>query len=59
MTVVEQECCVVCYSGPDGGCVKLWDQEMKRCRPFQLKTGAVIEVVKSVCRHKVSQNTLG
>ncbi|KAI0227896.1 Echinoderm microtubule-associated protein-like 6 [Lamellibrachia satsuma] len=38
--------------GHDGGCVKLWDQEMKRCRPFQLKTGQPVEVVKSVCRHK-------
>ncbi|XP_072031189.1 echinoderm microtubule-associated protein-like 6 isoform X3 [Amphiura filiformis] len=36
----------------DGGAVKLWDQEMKRCRAFQLDSGNSIDVVKSVCRSK-------
>lgn len=33
--------------------MKLWDQEMKRCRAFQLETGQLIECVRSVCRGKV------
>lgn len=33
--------------------MKLWDQEMKRCRSFNLGTGAPVDVVKSVCRQKV------
>ncbi|XP_028844275.1 echinoderm microtubule-associated protein-like 6 isoform X1 [Denticeps clupeoides] len=36
----------------EGGAVKLWDQEMKRCRAFQLETGQVVECVRSVCRGK-------
>uniref|UniRef100_A0A8C0UQ86 EMAP like 6 n=1 Tax=Cyanistes caeruleus TaxID=156563 RepID=A0A8C0UQ86_CYACU len=36
----------------EGGAVKLWDQEMKRCRAFQLETGQLIECVRSVCRGK-------
>lgn len=39
----------------EGGAVKLWDQEMKRCRAFQLETGQLIECVRSVCRGKVSE----
>uniref|UniRef100_A0A3Q4I110 HELP domain-containing protein n=1 Tax=Neolamprologus brichardi TaxID=32507 RepID=A0A3Q4I110_NEOBR len=35
-----------------GGAVKLWDQEMKRCRAFQLETGQPVESVRSVCRGK-------
>lgn len=35
--------------------MKLWDQEMKRCRAFQLETGQLVECVRSVCRGKVSQ----
>ncbi|TRY96368.1 hypothetical protein DNTS_033743 [Danionella cerebrum] len=35
-----------------GGAVKLWDQEMKRCRAFQLETGLPVETVRSVCRGK-------
>ncbi|KAM6956797.1 echinoderm microtubule-associated protein-like 6 [Aplochiton taeniatus] len=34
----------------EGGAVKLWDQEMKRCRAFQLETGQALECVRSVCR---------
>nr|XP_033956112.1 echinoderm microtubule-associated protein-like 6 [Pseudochaenichthys georgianus] len=36
----------------EGGAVKLWDQEMKRCRAFQLETGQQVECVRSVCRGK-------
>ncbi|KAL7841818.1 hypothetical protein SRHO_G00255090, partial [Serrasalmus rhombeus] len=36
----------------EGGAVKLWDQEMKRCRAFQLETGQVVDCVRSVCRGK-------
>ncbi|XP_013915817.1 PREDICTED: echinoderm microtubule-associated protein-like 5 [Thamnophis sirtalis] len=36
----------------EGGAVKLWDQEMKRCRAFQLETGQIVECVRSVCRGK-------
>ncbi|XP_046714063.1 echinoderm microtubule-associated protein-like 6 isoform X3 [Silurus meridionalis] len=36
----------------EGGAVKLWDQEMKRCRAFQLETGLPVESVRSVCRGK-------
>ncbi|XP_034041299.1 echinoderm microtubule-associated protein-like 6 [Thalassophryne amazonica] len=36
----------------EGGAVKLWDQEMKRCRAFQLETGRQVECVRSVCRSK-------
>lgn len=32
----------------------MWDQEMKRCRAFQLETGQLVECVRSVCRGKVS-----
>ncbi|XP_013391678.1 echinoderm microtubule-associated protein-like 6 [Lingula anatina] len=38
--------------GKESGAVKLWDQEMKRCRSFQLDSGAQVDVVKSVCRTK-------
>ncbi|XP_072318733.1 echinoderm microtubule-associated protein-like 6, partial [Eucyclogobius newberryi] len=34
----------------EGGSVKLWDQEMKRCRAFLLETGKTVENVRSVCR---------
>ncbi len=40
----------------EGGAVKLWDQEMKRCRAFQLETGLPVETVRSVCRGKVRQS---
>ncbi|KAJ8246474.1 hypothetical protein GJAV_G00268220 [Gymnothorax javanicus] len=36
----------------EGGAVKLWDQEMKRCRAFQLESGQPVENVRSVCRGK-------
>ncbi|KAK1333068.1 hypothetical protein QTO34_006602 [Cnephaeus nilssonii] len=36
----------------EGGAVKLWDQEMRRCRAFQLETGQLVECVRSVCRGK-------
>ncbi|XP_061915415.1 echinoderm microtubule-associated protein-like 6 isoform X1 [Entelurus aequoreus] len=34
----------------EGGAVKLWDQEMKRCRAFQLESSRPVECVRSVCR---------
>lgn len=43
----------VCVRTKEGGAVKLWDQEMKRCRAFQLETGQQVECVRSVCRGKV------
>ncbi|XP_077993248.1 echinoderm microtubule-associated protein-like 6 [Glandiceps talaboti] len=36
----------------DGGAVKLWDQELKRCRAFGLDSGHKVDVVRSVCRAK-------
>ncbi|BFZ11617.1 hypothetical protein BsWGS_14656 [Bradybaena similaris] len=37
----------------DNGPVKLWDQEMKRCKAFPIKdSGSTADVVKSVCRAK-------
>uniref|UniRef100_A0A8C7YJ93 EMAP like 5 n=1 Tax=Oryzias sinensis TaxID=183150 RepID=A0A8C7YJ93_9TELE len=36
----------------DGGALKLWDQELKRCRAFRLETGQIIDCVRSVCRGK-------
>ena len=39
----------------DGGPVKLWDQDMKRCRAFSLETNQQVDVVKSVCRTKVCE----
>lgn len=38
----------------EGGAVKLWDQELRRCRAFRLETGQVTDCVRSVCRGKVS-----
>ncbi len=46
-------CVCVCVRTKEGGAVKLWDQEMKRCRAFQLETGQQVECVRSVCRGKV------
>lgn len=47
-------CLLVAYDRTkEGGAVKLWDQEMKRCRAFQLETGQPVENVRSVCRGKV------
>ena len=43
-----------CCSGREGGPVKLWDQEMRRCRAFQIETGQKTDVVKSVSRCKVT-----
>lgn len=37
----------------EGGAVKLWDQELRRCRAFRLETGQVTDCVRSVCRGKV------
>ena len=39
-------------AGRETGPVKLWDQEMKRCRAFNLDTKRRVDVVKSVCRNK-------
>nr|XP_034963441.1 echinoderm microtubule-associated protein-like 5 isoform X5 [Zootoca vivipara] len=36
----------------EGGAVKLWDQELRRCRAFRLETGQIIDCVRSVCRGK-------
>ncbi|XP_053521941.1 echinoderm microtubule-associated protein-like 5 isoform X6 [Artibeus jamaicensis] len=36
----------------EGGAVKLWDQELRRCRAFRLETGRVTDCVRSVCRGK-------
>ncbi|XP_032883277.1 echinoderm microtubule-associated protein-like 5 isoform X3 [Amblyraja radiata] len=36
----------------EGGAVKLWDQELKRCRAFRLETGQTMDIVRSVCRCK-------
>ncbi|CAG10611.1 unnamed protein product, partial [Tetraodon nigroviridis] len=36
----------------EGGALKLWDQELKRCRAFRLETGQVVDCVRSVCRGK-------
>lgn len=49
---------LLCVRTKEGGAVKLWDQEMKRCRVFQLETGQQVECVRSVCRGKVRSNHL-
>ncbi|XP_023587448.1 echinoderm microtubule-associated protein-like 5 isoform X1 [Trichechus manatus latirostris] len=36
----------------EGGAVKLWDQELRRCRAFRLETGQLTDCVRSVCRGK-------
>ncbi|XP_026875403.2 echinoderm microtubule-associated protein-like 5 isoform X1 [Electrophorus electricus] len=36
----------------EGGALKLWDQEMTRCRAFRLETRQSIDCVRSVCRAK-------
>ncbi|KAH0620443.1 hypothetical protein JD844_020897 [Phrynosoma platyrhinos] len=41
----------------EGGAVKLWDQELRRCRAFRLETGQTIDCVRSVCRGKVNVST--
>lgn len=41
------------HSSKEGGALKLWDQELKRCRAFRLETGQIIDCVRSVCRGKV------
>lgn len=46
----------LCRGLDGGGPVKLWDQEMKRCRAFQLNTGQDVDIVKSVTRVKASAN---
>ena len=49
---------VVDVRAKDNGAVKLWDQEMKRCRAFPLRDhGSKCDVVKSVCRIKVHLDT--
>lgn len=41
------------YMSTENGPVKLWDQEMKRCRAYSLLDGGTkTDVVKSVCRSK-------
>uniref|UniRef100_A0A8C6PPX7 EMAP like 5 n=1 Tax=Nothobranchius furzeri TaxID=105023 RepID=A0A8C6PPX7_NOTFU len=34
----------------EGGALKLWDQELKRCRAFRLETGQIIDCVRSVVK---------
>lgn len=48
--------CLCFGRSKDSGPVKLWDQEMKRCRAFPLKepSAGKADVVKSVCRAKVA-----
>lgn len=46
-------CCL--HSSKEGGAVKLWDQELKRCRAFRLETGQMTDCVRSVCRGKVNK----
>uniref|UniRef100_A0A8C6PPY8 EMAP like 5 n=1 Tax=Nothobranchius furzeri TaxID=105023 RepID=A0A8C6PPY8_NOTFU len=41
----------------EGGALKLWDQELKRCRAFRLETGQIIDCVRSVCRGKRKTQT--
>lgn len=41
------------HRSKEGGALKLWDQELKRCRAFRLETGQIIDCVRSVCRGKV------
>lgn len=52
------DCHGVFHRTKEGGAVKLWDQEMKRCRVFQLETGQPVENVRSVCRGKVRKHQL-
>lgn len=56
---IGNEVCVCCFpcSGRSGNAVKLWDQDMKKCKNFQLSTGNKMDVVKSVCRAKVSSDS--
>ncbi|KAJ8792128.1 hypothetical protein J1605_019979 [Eschrichtius robustus] len=42
----------------EGGAVKLWDQELRRCRAFRLETGQVTDCVRSVCRGRFSMTLL-
>lgn len=44
---------VFLHRSKEGGALKLWDQELKRCRAFRLETGQIIDCVRSVCRGKV------
>lgn len=48
------EFCFYLPRSKEGGAVKLWDQELRRCRAFRLETGQVTDCVRSVCRGKVS-----
>lgn len=41
------------HRSKEGGALKLWDQELKRCRAFRLETGQIVDCVRSVCRGKV------
>ena len=41
------------HRSKEGSCVKLWDQEMKRCKAFKLGSSSGDTVVRSVCRGKV------
>uniref|UniRef100_A0A1I8FGP9 WD_REPEATS_REGION domain-containing protein n=1 Tax=Macrostomum lignano TaxID=282301 RepID=A0A1I8FGP9_9PLAT len=40
-----------------GGLVKLWDQEMKRCREYNLNLSDKTAVIKSVCRVRLAKKT--
>ena len=55
LVVVGSNCEDVCLCrSKEGGALKLWDQELKRCRAFRLETGQIIDCVRSVCRGKVT-----
>lgn len=50
---------VIFHRSKEGGALKLWDQELKRCRAFRLETGQIIDCVRSVCRGKVGHKSHG
>lgn len=50
--------CTATFRSKEGGALKLWDQELKRCRAFRLETGQIIDCVRSVCRGKVLQTVM-
>lgn len=47
------------HRSKEGGALKLWDQELKRCRAFRLETGQIVDCVRSVCRGKVGKGRKG
>lgn len=45
---------------PNSGHVKLWDQQMQRCKPLNIQSvnETKSDIVKSLCRHKVTYFTV-